>query len=99
MGLVPLNRLTIICNFQRASVMKLVDLLDSKSCGSNPVPVRFRPEAPISCETINIKSNLASIVCKLSDEYLLFQCIFQILIMNIKFHNLFFSKRHRVFIF
>lgn len=26
--------------------MKLVDLLDSKSCGSNPVPVRFRPEAP-----------------------------------------------------
>ena len=28
--------------------MKLVDLLDSKSCGSNPVPVRFRPEAPFT---------------------------------------------------
>ncbi len=26
--------------------MKLVDLLDSKSCGGNPVPVRFRPEPP-----------------------------------------------------
>ena len=29
------------------SVMKLVDLLDSKSCGSNPVSVRLRPEPPI----------------------------------------------------
>jgi hypothetical protein len=28
--------------------MKLVDLLDSKSCGSNPVSVRFRPEPPTS---------------------------------------------------
>lgn len=44
-GRLPLNSRTI--QLSSGSVMKLVDLLDSKSCGSNPVSVRFRPEPPI----------------------------------------------------
>ena len=32
---------------QYAAVVELVDTLDSKSCGSNPVTVQVRPAAPV----------------------------------------------------
>ena len=34
-------------NLIQAEVMKLVDVLDSKSCVGNHVPVRLRPTAPL----------------------------------------------------
>ena len=39
---------------QVARVVKLVDALDSKSSGSDTVPVRFRPRAPFYEDDIAI---------------------------------------------
>ena len=36
----------LVYNNHAARVVKLVDALDSKSSGSDTVPVRFRPRAP-----------------------------------------------------
>ena len=39
-----------------AGVAELVDALDSKSCGGDPVPVRFRPSVPNSAFNMQTKT-------------------------------------------